>query len=410
MQKILSGTVVLDLTRFFSGPQATLLLAGLGAEVIKIDDPKTGDPTAYSPPFAGPEGVSFNRQTQDDMGIAYLKRTRGKKSITIDLKSEKGKDTFLKLVDKADVVIDNFSVGVAERLGIDYQNLRKRNPKIIYCSLTGYGSTGESRQQKAYDLMVQAGIGLMSLTGHVGSDPVKTGSPLSDAIAGVFAACGVISAILHKSRTGEGQSIDVSMADCLFSLMFDEPVDCYTELGLKHQQGNRIMRFSPFNSYPTADGFIVLGAATNADWSALLKAMGREDILNNPNMMNVGWRIANNSEVDALVTEWTGNKTKDEIINILNDHKIPNSPVRSIDEVMNWQHLHDREMIQPLWNPALQAFVKANGPGFPLKFSGTEANYGAAAPMPGEHNQEVLMKIGGLSEDEIHFLSENGVI
>lgn len=410
MQKILSETVVLDLTRFFSGPQATLLLSGLGAEVIKIDDPKTGDPTAFSPPFAGPEGVSFNRQTENDMGVAYLKRSRGKKSITIDLKSPDGKNTFMKLVEKADVVIDNFSLGVAERLGIDYSNLRKRNPKIIYCSLTGYGSTGESRQQKAYDLMVQAGVGLMSLTGHSGSDPVKTGSPLSDAIAGVFAACGVIAAILHRNRTGEGQSIDVSMADCLFSLMFDEPVDCYSELGLKHQQGNRIMRFSPFNSYPTSDGFIVLGAATNSDWAALLKAMEREDLLDDSDMMNVGWRIANNSEVDALVIGWTHNRTKDEILKILNDHKIPNSPVRTIDEVMNWKHLHDREMIQPLWNPALKAFVKANGPGFPLKFSASEANYDAGAPMPGEHNHEVLRKLGEMTEDEVRTLYAKGVI
>src|SRR3954471_3410535 len=145
MKKILEGVVVLDLTRFFSGPQATLLLAGLGAEVIKIDDPATGDPTAFAPPFAGPEGVSFKRQTDTDMGLAYLKRQRGKKSTTLNLKSPKGRELFLKMVAAADVVVENFSAGVAERLGIGYAQLRAANPKIVHCSITGYGATGPDR-------------------------------------------------------------------------------------------------------------------------------------------------------------------------------------------------------------------------------------------------------------------------
>jgi crotonobetainyl-CoA:carnitine CoA-transferase CaiB-like acyl-CoA transferase len=244
MKKILDSIVVLDLTRFFSGPQATLLLAGMGAEVIKIDDPKTGDPTVFAPPYDGPGGISFERRSDQDMGLAYLKRARGKKSITIDLKSGRGREIFLNLAAKADVVIENFSPGVSTRLGIDYDALCKVNPAIIYCAITGYGSSGPEKDAKAYDLMVQAAVGIMSMTGHPGTPPVKIASPMSDALAGSFAANGVVAALLHRERTGEGQAIDVSMADCLFALIFDEPVDCYGRLNVAARQGNRIMRFS----------------------------------------------------------------------------------------------------------------------------------------------------------------------
>jgi len=174
MKKILDGVVVLDLTRFFSGPQCTLYLAGMGAEVIKIDDPRGGDPTAFAPPFDGPGGIAFEKKSPQDMGLAYLKRARGKKSVTLDLKPAEGRRIFFQMVAKADVVVENFRAGVAARLGIDYASLSAANPSIIYCALTGYGSTGPARDDKAYDLMVQAAVGLMSMTGQAGEPPVKT--------------------------------------------------------------------------------------------------------------------------------------------------------------------------------------------------------------------------------------------
>lgn len=409
MQGILSGTVVLDLTRFFSGPQATLLLAGMGAEVIKIDDPSGGDPTAFSPPLAGPRGVSFQRQTPQDMGVAYLKRTRGKKSVQLDLKAPAGREAFLRMVRAADVVIDNFSAGVSERLGIGYDDLAAVNPAIIYCSLTGYGATGPDRHFKAYDLMVQAAVGLMSVTGHPDTPPVKTGSPLSDAIAGVFAANGIVAALLHRMRTGQGQAVDVSMADCLFALMFDEPFDCYARLGLPQRQGSRIMRFSPFNAYRSADGWVVLGAATGADWSALLRVMQREDLLDDPRMMDLGWRLAHNARVDEIVSAWTGTLATDRIVQLLAEAKIPCSPVRAIDDVMAWRHLRERGMVQPLWNPLSGAEVDAMAPGFPVKFSAAPAGYDQPAPLPGQHTAEMLRRLGGYSEQEVAELLRQAV-
>jgi len=410
MRKILDGIVVLDLTRFFSGPQCTLLLAGLGAEVIKIDDPRTIDPTASAPPFVGPLGVSLHRQTEDDFGIAYLKRARNKKSMTLDLKSATGRELFLALVEKADVVVENFSVGVTDRLDIGYEVLRKRRPDLIYCSLTGYGSSGPASSLKAYDLMIQAATGLMSITGVPGGAPVKAGSSLSDAVAGVFAANGVIAALLHRFRTGEGQAIDVSMADCLFSLILDEPLDCYPELGLAYQQGNRIMRFSPFNTYPARDGWVAFGAATDSDWTKLLEIMGREDLKTDSNIMQLGWRIKNNEYIDQIVSTWTRLNDKAEILATLEAAALPCSPVRTIEDVMHWNHLRERGMITPLRHPATGKELCAQAPGFPIKFSQTPGGYEEPAPIPKAHSHELLHRFLGLDQDGLDALARQGVI
>ncbi len=410
MKKILEGVVVLDLTRFFSGPQCTLFLAGMGAEVIKIDDPKGGDPTAFAPPFDGPGGIAFEKKSPQDMGLAYLKRARGKKSITLDLKSAEGLRIFFRMVAKADVVVENFRAGVASRLGIDYPALAAANPAIIYCALTGYGSTGPSKDDKAYDLMVQAAVGLMSMTGQPGEPPVKTASALSDAIAGTFAANGIVAALLHRERTGEGQAIDVAMSDCLFSLIYDEPIDCYERLNLAPRQGNRIMRFSPFNIFRTHDGWVAIGAATHSEWLALLDAMGRADLKEDPDMMDIGWRIVNNTKVDEAVTQWTREKAKDEIVEALSRAGVACSPVRSTVEVMQWPQLLEREMIVRLVNPLTGAASAASAPGFPIKFSRTPASYDTPAPVPGAHSEEIFARFANLSAADVRRLKSNGVV
>jgi crotonobetainyl-CoA:carnitine CoA-transferase CaiB-like acyl-CoA transferase len=411
MKKILTGVVVLDLTRFFSGPQCTLILAGMGAEVIKIDDPKTGDPIAFAPPYAGAAGVSFTSQTEHDMGLAYLKRARGKKSITIDLKSERGREIFLQLVTHADVVVENFSVGVAKRLGIDYQTLKKVNPRIIYCALTGYGSTGPDQSAKAYDLMVQAAVGLMSLSGDPEGPPAKAATPMSDAITGIFASNGITAALFNREKTGEGQSIDVAMADCLFSLVFDEPIDCYEALGVQARQGNRIMRFSPFNTYEAKDGWLVIGTATHSEWLALLDVMGQTALAGTrPELLQTSWRISNNHEIDKIVGAWVAQYNRTEVITILNQVGVPCSLVRSIEEVLQWQQLHEREMIVPLVNPLSGQAIGASGPGFPIKFGQLPSSYDTPAPIPGAHTHEILERFAHLSLQQIQELKEAGII
>jgi len=410
MKKILDGMVVLDLTRFFSGPQCTLFLAGMGAEVIKIDDPKGGDPIAFAPPYDGPDGISLQKKSEQDMGLAYLKRARGKKSVTLDLKSAQGLAIFMEMVKKADVVVENFRAGVATRLGVDYPALCAVNPGIVYCALTGYGSTGPAKDDKAYDLMVQAAVGLMSMTGQPGEPPVKTASALSDAISGVFAAHGIVAALLHRERTGEGQAIDVAMADCLFSLIFDEPFDTYERLNLALRQGNRIMRFSPFNIFQARDGWVALGAATHDEWLSLLDAMGRADLKDDPDMMQIGWRIMNNEKVDAVVTQWTSTRTKDEVVAALFRASVACSPVRTADEVMQWPQLLERQMIVPIINPLTGAAAAAAGPGFPIKFSRTPAGYDTPAPLPGAHSEEIFARLANLSPGDVQRLRGDGII
>ncbi|MEM5274383.1 CoA transferase [Cupriavidus taiwanensis] len=409
-KRILDGVKILDLTRFFSGPQCTLFLAGLGAEVIKIDDPDGGDPTAFSPPFAGPHGVSFERRTQEDMGIAYLKRARSKKSATLNLKSADGKELFLRMSRQADVVVENFSAGVAARLGIGYDVLREVNPSLVYCSLTGYGSTGPAKNLKAYDLMVQAAAGLMSITGQPGAGPTKAGSPLSDAIAGLFAAFGIVAALNYRQRTGHGQSVDVSMTDCLLSLILDEPLDCYRELGLSFQQGNRIMRFSPFNAYQSADGWVTIGAASNDDWSTLLDLMGRFDLKDDPDIMSVSWRLSNNATVDEIVSKWTSALPTAEIEQQMRSARIPCSPVRTIDDVLAWDQIVARNMAVSLWNPLAKATMHVKAASFPLQFGDADVGYDTPAPIPGAHTEEILREMAGVDAAEFQRLRERNII
>lgn len=407
--QILQGVRILDLTRFLSGPQATLFLAALGAEVIRIDEPATGDPTINAPPFFGSQGVSL-QQRPGDIGIAYLKRARGKKAVTLNLKSEEGRALLFRLVGQADVLVENFRVGVTEKLGIDYESLRRHNPRLVHCAITGYGATGPERSRKAFDLMVQAATGLMSITGDVDGAPCKTGSPLSDGIAGTFALAGILAALLQRERTGAGQFVDVSMADCLVSLVFDEPLDCYDALGLPLRQGNRIMRFSPFNTYPTNDGTVAIGAATREDWVALLEVMGRADLLASNQYMDPGWRIANNAEVDAVVARWTRERSSATALEALNLRDVPCSPVRSAADVAAWPQLGAREMLQPVRHPHLPGQDGPLAPAFPLKFGAAATGYASPAPLHGQHNDEIFGTLLGLSTEERARLADRGVI
>lgn len=407
---ILHGVRVLDLSRFLSGPQATLFLAGMGAEVIKIDEPSGGDPTFAAPPYFGPGGVALDRRSEQDLGIAYLKRARGKKSIALDLKSTEGRDILLRLVREADVLVENFKVGVTSRLQIDYEVLGVVNPGLIYCSITGYGSTGPERYRKAFDLMVQAATGMMSITGDPTGLPSKTGASLSDGIAGTFALAGILGALYQRHKTGLGQFVDVSMADCLVSLIFDEPFEYYRDLGLAHRQGNRIARFSPFNTYRAADGAVAIGVGTSADWVKLLKMMGREDLLRSPDFMNSGWRIKNNAKVDAVVGHWTADKPIGEIIGTLDEAGIACGPIRSIGDVMAWDHLRVRKMLQPVLNPRCPSAEGPLAAGFPLKFSGADVGHDPRVPMPREHNTEIYEGLLKLSKDEVDALRRRRVV
>ena len=410
MRQILAGVRVLDLTQFFSGPQATLFLAGLGAEVIRIDSPDGAKSVAVAPPYAGRNGVSFERTSPDDLSVNYLKRTRGKKAISLDLKQAEGKAMFFRLLDHADIVVENFSVGVTERLGIDYPRIAEANPRVVYCSLTGHGSTGPDRHLKAYDVTVQAAAGLMSVTGLPGQPPTKAGTALSDAISGTFAFSGILAALLDRAKTGRGQFVDISMVDGLFALLFDDPIDWYERLGVPERQGNRILRFSPLNTYATRDGWAVLGAATGGQWQGVLKAIGREDLANDPDWSSLDWRVANNDRADTLLRDWAAARTTADAVETMLACGGVASAIRGPKELAEWQHLRERGMYQTLQHPTLGSLDGIGAPGFPLKFSAAATGYDAPAPLPRQHNREVYGSLLGLGEAEIERLEKAGVI
>ena len=386
----LSGIKVLDLTRYLSGPQTTLFLGALGAEVLKIDDPHQGDPVRNSPPFFGKNGVSMSKASPLDIGIAYLKRARSKKSIELDLKSEDGIKTFMRLAGKADVIVENFRVGVTKRLKIDYEQLKSKNPKIIYCSITGFGATGPDASKKAFDATVQAASGLMSITGEPDGLPMKIGSSMADTIAGTFAFSGILASLFRREKTGLGEYIDVSMTDCLISLLYDEPWDCFEALGLKKRQGNRIMRFSPFNCYAGKDGTVVLGAASEKDWVSILRMIGQSDLQYEDKFSSISKRIENNSEIDTIISIWTSTRSVDEIARLCENYEIPCHPVNDIAQIVNWKQIADREILTPLPHPY---FTNMKGPlaaNFPIKFSGSKITLDNPAPKPNEHFKEIM--------------------
>ena len=410
MKKVLEGIRVLDLTQYLSGPQATLLLAGLGAEVIRIDNPAARDPVAASPPFVGPEGVSMQRRTDQDIGIFYLKRARNKKAITLNLKSQRGKDLFYELIGKTDVLVENFSVGVTERLGIDYGSLSKLNRSLIYCSVTGYGSTGPDARLKGYDAVAQAASGLMNLTGFPDNPPVKAGSAMADSIGGVFGFGGIMAALYHRERSGQGQHVDISMVDCLFSLVFDEPLDCYEQLGLPPRMGNRIMRLSPFNSYLTEDGWIIIATGTTAQWHTLLRAIEREDLIGDDRYGEMADRLLHNDGVDALITEWTEKRKTEEAVDYLRGADVVCGPVRTIEDIKASRQMQARGMLPPLPHPLIGDIPGLHAHGFPIHFSETPGGYDHPAPLSGQHNEEIYCGLLGLSSEELTDLEKESVI
>lgn len=410
MSRILEGVRVLDLSQFLAGPHTTLLLAGMGAEVIRVDNPGTGDTLSSAPVFYGKDGPSLEKRDDSDLGIAFLKRSRAKKSITLDLKSDEGHALFLKLVEQADVLVENFSVGVTERLKIDWPCLEAVNPRLVYCSITGYGSTGPDSGRRGYDVTTQAMSGLMSITGQPGSPPTKAGSPLADTVSAGFALSGILGALYHRQATGVGQFVDVSMVDVLFSLLFDEPLDCYPALGMDYQQGNRVMRFSPFNSYPTRDGWMVICCGTDAMWQAICAVVGRDDLVSHEDWGSMSWRVAHNDAVDAMLGDWTRENTTDDAVRRLTDAGVVASAVHTIDDLLQWPHLQARGMIDTVEHPALGPLTSLKAAGFPLKFSGAETGYSGAAAPSGTHTREVLSDLLDLDAATLDDLAARSII
>jgi crotonobetainyl-CoA:carnitine CoA-transferase CaiB-like acyl-CoA transferase len=409
MQKHLEGIRVIDLTAWLAGPFVSLNLAAMGAEVIKIERPKAGDPCRWNPPFAGPQGVSHARKTDEDTSLLYLKRNRGKKGISLNLQSERGKEIFRHLVKKGDVVIENFAPGTMERLGFDYPRLKAINSRIIYCSIAGYGQNGPYRDRAAFDLTIQGMSGIMGVTGFPDGPPTRCGAWIGDMIPALYGVCGILAALASREKTGQGERIDISMQDSCFSLIMDEALDLHLSLGIPMRTGNRNPRLAPWNVYAAADGYLAICVASNEQWIAFLEAIGREDLKEDSRFKNQEGRFKHSDEVEIVVKEWLKGLTQEGALRTLRAKKVPCDAVPEIPEVLEDPQLKARGMMPELLHPQ-SGPTGLKAAGFPVHFSERPGGYSSPAPSIGQHNQEVYGGILGISDAEMEKMKGEGVI
>lgn len=376
----LHRTRILDLTRALAGPYCTMLLADLGADVVKIESPE-GDLTRAASPL--PEGAPF--------GGYFQSVNRNKRSVVLDLKEPNGRDTLLRLVPHADAVVENFRAGVMDRLGLSYETLRELNPALVYASVRGFGDPrgGESpyADWPAFDVTAQAWGGFMGITGTADGTPQQAGPGVGDIFPGTLLALGVVSALLHARETGEGQYVDVAMYDGVLA-MCERIVPVYSYTGeVPGPQGNAHPQFCPFGIFPASDGYVSIAAPTNNHWRALCQIIGRDDLGLDDRYKNVVVRIQHRDEVIALLSEWTRERTKRQIVEALGG-TVPVGPVNSVEDIVADPHTAARSMLAEVEQPGTDHPVLV--PNSPIKLTRTPAGVRHRAPLLGEHTEEVL--------------------
>ncbi len=410
MAKVLSGITILDLTQFLAGTYGTQLLAGMGADVIKIENPKGGAPERSSPPFAGPNGVSIGRETPEDMSFSHLKRSRNKRSITLNLKAPEGRALFLEMVKKADAVVENFRPGTMEKLGLGYDVLKAANPQIVYCSLTGFGKIEAYQDLPAFDIVVQAMSGAMATNGFDDKPPARESITVGDLSAGLYACVGTLAALLHRFRTGEGNEVSVSMIEGILSLLMDEAPDFWMSQGFRQRDGSRLTRMTPFNVFEAKDGYYVVAAGTDDMWRKILAAIGREDLKDDPRYLKGADRSKRTYEIDDIINAWSKDLPADEAVAALAAHGIPTARVKDYDEAINDENLLNAGVIKELEHPTAGTIQGAKVWENPLHFSSGDTSFDRPAPVLGSANEDVYLKWLGVEEGEYAELKGKGVI
>jgi crotonobetainyl-CoA:carnitine CoA-transferase CaiB-like acyl-CoA transferase len=386
----LAGLTVLDLTLALAGPFATFLLAGLGARVIKIENPAAPDHCRENAPFIGRNGVSLGRSLPDDVSAAALNRLRGKYAITLNLKQPGSREVFTDLLRQADVVVENFAPGTLERLGIGYGFARERNPRIVYCSISGYGAdhttTGSG---KAMDSIVQALSGLMMTSGAPDDPPVRVGVPFADLAAPVFAVIGILAALRERDVTGFGQHVDVSMLGVLTSLVAAEPFDLLETCGVPQRTGRMVPRLTPFGVFESVDGHLAICAPTDQFARGVFLAIGRPELERDPRFATRDARVANKDVVNREIESFTRRRPTAELVPLFERHGVPAAPVRAPADAVRDPRVLARGETVALDHPTLGHVADLIGPGLPIRFSG--AAPGAVRPAPGIGQDNALV-------------------
>lgn len=395
MAKPLDGLRVIDLTRVLAGPFCTMLLADMGADVIKVENPAGGDDSRAFGPYK--QGLS----------AYYMGLNRSKRSITMNLKDEKAKELFKELIRDADVVVENFKPGTMNKLGLGYDVLREVNPRIIYAASSGFGQSGPYSSRAAYDLIIQGMSGFMSITGFEKDHPVKAGSSIADIFAGVFTAIGILAALEHRRKTGEGQMVDVAMLDCMIAIL-ENALASYDCNGKSPEPiGNVHRSIAPFASFKTADGQVNVCAGNEDLWRRFCEVIGMEEYVSDPRFADNKSRVANFGELAPLINAQMEQRSTAEWTAVLDSVKVPCGPIMNMEQVVWDPHVQARNMVVELAHPIVGSLLV---PGVPIKFSESPAGIRCAAPELGEHNKDVFSGLLGLSEAEIDKLKENGTI
>ncbi|MEE4279643.1 MAG: CoA transferase [Halieaceae bacterium] len=398
MSKPLEGLRILDLTHMLSGPYAGMLLADMGAETIKVE-PLTGEGTrkllATDP-----------RNSLEGQGAYYLTLNRNKQSVAIDLKSPEGLEVFYDLVRNSDVVLENFSAGVTRKLRIDYEHLSEINPRIITCGISGFGSAGPNYQRPAFDQVVQALGGGMSITGSSAAEPTRAGIPIADLGGGMFGALGILSALYERERSGRGQHVDISMLDCQISMLNYMATMYFLSGEVPEPIGNSHFVHVPYNSYPTADGHIIVAVIFDSFWSNLLEVIDEPAFRDEKYLTQPG-RLADKAFIDARLGKIFATQPSAYWLSRLEAKRIPCARVNRIDEALADEQVLARNMVVELQHPN---GARTKGPGNPVKMSRSGEESFSPAPLLGQHTDEVLGSLLGYSAEQREALRAAGVV
>jgi crotonobetainyl-CoA:carnitine CoA-transferase CaiB-like acyl-CoA transferase len=408
--KPLGDIRVLSVTVYLAGPFLSMTLARFGAEVIKVEMPGAGDPIRNIGPYAGPKGISRDRQTEDDLSIRFLKRSEGVKSVTLNLKDEAGRLMFLDLAKQSHVVIENLAPGTMTRLGLGYADVAKVNPGIVYCSIAGYGQTGPHKDLPAHDHQIQAMSGIMDMNGDPKGPPTRIGVYLGDLVTPLYAAYSILGALRHKEKTGEGQYLDASMIDTLATLMFMEPMEFVLNDGLPVRSGNE-SRSDVTGLYRLRDGDIIITVGGELRWKRLCKALDAEELLATPRFQTAGGREAHVQELRDFFQDRLGRLTCAEGIALLSAADIPVARVRGLAEAMADEHYHARGTLRPMYRqgsdePVGQGLLA----GFPVTFSGGALPTLEGGARLGHHNADIYGRLLNLDAAALALLAKRGVI
>lgn len=391
----LAGVRVIDFTRVLAGPAASLALADLGAEVFKIEPPGTGDETRSFPPI------------RDGESHYYLAVNRGKKSIVVDLKTPEGLALVKDLAAQCDVLVENYRPGVMERLGLGWEELHAANPRLIYCSISGYGQTGPLRDRPSFDIVLQAMSGALSMNGEAGGLPTKLGIPLGDLVGGINGPIGVLSALYERERTGQGRHIDISLMDGLMGMLGYIAQLAFFTGSDPQRVGSQHPNLVPYGIFPAREGSIVIACLTPGFWARICRSIGREELAEDPRYDTLEKRRDAREEVNAIIADFTARRCVDELAAIFTAHEVPHAPILGVREALAQPQAQARGMVVETEHAVLGTIPIVNRS---IRFTDAEQPVPEAPPVLGQHTDAILAEVLDLSPERIAMLRSAGVV